>query len=191
MNSPEPAPADRIRLLRAHRTALSQNPIAYEADLDRLGGTLAPHLRRAGFRGAGTHVARPLAAEMVALLFEAQGRRPLFHVDSALPFCWNAPKDWSIAHIRYEWGHLRSRNQNEDAEEPENLVLCSARCNQHIQSSLDIHEVREWLHGSRLASRIDEVLARRAHLFSQPVWQDLKVRLAAVPARSGRRAQTA
>lgn len=168
-----------LSILRVHRNALSANPNAFEADLPRLSRTFVPHLKRCGYRRVGGQAARPLVAEVVERLFEAQGRRPLFHVEDVLPYCWNAPRFWSVDYIRYEWGHLRSRNQNHDAEHIENLALCSARCNQHIQTSMDIEEVRQWLAGSRIARRIDEVLARRAALFASPAWKDLCARLAA------------
>jgi len=166
-------------MLRAHRTSLATNPAAFEADLPRLPSTLVPHLRRCGYRRIGIRAARPLVEEVIERLFEAQGRRPLFHVDEALPYCWNAPKHWPRDHILYEWGHLRSRNQNEDAEQLDNLALCSARCNQHIQTSMDIGEVQAWLAGSRVAHRIDAVLASRAQLFGSIAWRDLCARLAA------------
>ncbi len=135
--------------------------------------TLVPHLTRFGYR----RVARPLIAEIVEHLFNAQDRRPLFFIDTDLPYCWNAPKFWVHDYIKYEWGHLRSRNQNLDADHLENLALCSARCNQHIQTSMDIAEVRDWLDGSRIARRIDAVLARRAELIQSPAWTDLVARL--------------
>lgn len=175
--------AATTRTLREHRVALAENPLAYERDLDRLSRSILPHLKRCGLRGVGSDEPHPLVHEVVALLFEAQGRRPLFHVEARLPFCWNAPKDWNLDHVRYEWGHLRSRNQNEDADQLENLALCSARCNQHIQTSMDIAEVRDWLAGSRVAARIDEVLVNRERLFGSTRWQGLRAQLGALSAR--------
>lgn len=134
--------------LREHRAALAANPNAYEADLPRTYETLARKLSEFGYR----RVPRPLVVEIVEALFSAQGRRPLFHIEGDLPYCWNAPKDWGYDYIRYEWGHLNSRNQNADADFVENLGLSSARCNQHIQTSMDIAEVRRWLDGSRSTS---------------------------------------
>ena len=78
-----------------------------------------------------------------------------------LPFCWNSPKDWDKDYIRYEWGHLRSRNLNGDAHQIENICLQSARCNQHVQTSMDIAEVLVWLSGSAIAARVQTVLERR------------------------------
>jgi hypothetical protein len=94
-------------------------------------------------------------------------------VDGDLPYCWNAPKDWDKDYIRYEWGHLSSRNQNEGAHHIENLCLQSARCNQHIQTSMDIGEVLFWLEGSRVAERARVVLERRQQFFSSDGWKDL------------------
>jgi hypothetical protein len=163
--------------LRHHRERLAQNPEAFEKDMGRLERTLSTHLKSCGYRRAGTETAKPVRVAMVEAIFDAQGRRPLFHVDGGLPYCWNAPKDWSKDYLRYEWGHLMSKNQNEDAHNITNLALLSARCNQHIQSSMNIDEVREWLDGSRLAARIDEVLASRVQLFRSARWRQLVSRL--------------
>jgi hypothetical protein len=157
--------------------ALAANPNAYDADLTRVCKTLVPHLKRCGYRRVGSKDAQFLVRDIVENIFGAQDRRPLFHVDAHLPYCWNAPGGWKYNYIRYEWGHLRSRNQNEDAEHIENLALCSARCNQHIQTSMDIDEVRDWLAGSRVAGRIDDVLTRRAQLTQSQPWVDLCERL--------------
>lgn len=161
--------------LREHRSALAANPRAFDHDLPRVCKTLTRHLRRFGYR----RISQPIILEIVSQIFDAQNRRPLFYIEAPLPYCWNAPGAWKYDYIRYEWGHLRSRNQNTDADQLENLALCSARCNQHIQTSMDIAEVREWLDGSRISRRIDEVLAQRAQLIQSPVWQELCGRLSA------------
>ena len=85
--------------------------------------------------------------------------------------------DWDKNYIRYQWGHLRSRNQNELAHEITNLCLQSARCNQHIQTSMDISEVESWLSGSAVAKRIADVLAARQALFAGARWTDILTRL--------------
>jgi hypothetical protein len=122
-------------------------------------------------------VTRPRCASVVDLfvdvIFDAQFRLPFFYVDSPLPYCWNAPKDWDKSYIRYEWGHLHSRNQNEDAHHIQNLCLQSARCNQHVQTSMDIDEVLAWLDGSQVAARVRRVLERRRELFESDDWRNL------------------
>ena len=94
-----------------------------------------------------------LIAQYVGLIFDTQDKLPFFHVAGPLPYCWNSPKDWDKDYIRYEWGHLRSRNQNDSPDKITNLCLQSARCNQHIQTAMDIDEVLIWLDGSAVAKR--------------------------------------
>jgi hypothetical protein len=165
--------------LRAHRLELSQNLEAYEQDLGRAKKTVIEHLRKCGYVLLKSNRPNATTDAFVDAMFDAQDRRPFFHVDSDLPFCWNAPADWQYPYIRYQWGHLRSRNQNEDAHEPTNLCLMSARCNQHVQSALDILEVRDWLRGSPVAERIDQVLFKRRALFESTHWKSLLASLEA------------
>ena len=78
----------------------------------------------------------------------------MFHVEGTeLPLCWNAPKNWDLNYVKYEWGHLHSRDQNPvAAHRLENLALYSARCNQHIQTSMNTEELMTY--GGVLAQRI-------------------------------------
>jgi hypothetical protein len=168
----------RAETLRVHRMALAHNPRrTYEFDLERVRKTAVNRLKQCGFRRVTKRRCGPLVDRFVDLVFKTQDWRPFFHVEGPLPFCWNAPKDWHRDYVRYEWGHLRSQNQNEDSHQIENLCLQSARCNQHIQTSMDIEEVREWLHGSAVAARIDAVLERRRNLFQSAEWKALLAEL--------------
>ena len=166
-----------VRTLRMHREALAANPNAYTADLPRLRETAVGHLKRFGFSRVTRSRCPILVDEFVGAVFATQECRPFFHIDGALPYCWNSPKDWDKNYIRYEWGHLRSRNQNEDAHQIENICLQSARCNQHVQTSMDIAEVLAWLGGSSIAARIQSVLERRRHLFASDEWRRLLAEL--------------
>ncbi|OEE06368.1 hypothetical protein OC7_01995 [Vibrio cyclitrophicus ZF270] len=79
-------------------------------------------------------------------------------------------------YIKYEWGHLKSRNQNGDAAYcAQNLCLQSARCNQHIQSSMNVEELKEY--GGKLEQVISKNLDERASLFSSDKWQELLTEL--------------
>ena len=155
-----------VRTLNSHREALAKNPAAYTTDLPRVRETAVGHFKRSGFSRVTRSRCASLVDEFVEAIFETQERRPFFHVEGVLPFCWNAPKDWDKDYIRYEWGHLRSRNQNQDAHDIENICLQSARCNQHIQTSMDITEVLDWLRGSAIATRVQSVLEKREKLFA-------------------------
>ncbi len=158
-----------------HRRALSDNEEAYtheiqDKNIERLVKSLVPHLKKAGFSVTFRGSLGSLS-EIIKCLFVAQDHRPFFHVEGTeLPLCWNSPRDWDKDYIKYEWGHLRSRNQAQDkAHKLENLGLYSARCNQHIQTSMHIEELM--VYGGILAQRISNVLTARRKLFESNEWQ--------------------
>ena len=164
-----------------HRRALAANVDAYtfefrDDNIERLTKTLMPRLRKAGYK-ATMRKSLDTLSKVIKLLFEAQDNRPFFHVEGTeLPLCWNSPKDWDKNYIKYEWGHLRSQNQSpERAYELENLGLYSARCNQHIQTSMHIEELM--VYGGILAQRISNVLTARRKLFESREWKRLVARL--------------
>lgn len=163
--NPEP------RTLRRHREALAANPHAFTTDIPRAARTLISHIKDCGFPRATPRRCGHLATEIVEMIFESQERQPFFHVEGPLPFCWNRPQDWDKPFIRYEWGHLHSRNQSVGPAMLTDLCLQSARCNQHIQTSMDIEEVVEWLRGSPVEERVRRVLARREELFRGERWR--------------------
>jgi hypothetical protein len=166
---------DKIKLIE-HRQNLENNPNAYTQDLldDRLVGTMINHIRKEYNGIRFTNHKREILRKIVDLLFNAQDQRPFFHIEGTeLPLCWNRPGDWNCDYIKYEWGHLLSINQNPDNSKNiiENLGLYSARCNQHIQSSMNIQELM--IYGGILAQRISNVLTNRRKLFETDDWKDL------------------
>ncbi len=171
---------NRSRLID-HRRALANNSDAYSFELlpeniGRLVKTLTVHLKSAGYQVTYKESSDDLS-KIIELLFNAQDNRPFFHVEGTeLPLCWNSPKDWDKNYIKYEWGHLRSKNQSpEKAHQLENLGLYSARCNQHIQTSMHIEELM--VYGGILAQRISNVLTARRKLFETDEWKELIRRL--------------
>ena len=159
-----------------HRLIIEKNPEAYTQDLenDRLAKTLINHIKP-DFQGVRFNVEKTeLLMQCIRLIFATQDNRPFFHVEGTeLPLCWNRPGDWNINYIKYEWGHLLSRNQNPDNPNAiiENLGLYSARCNQHIQSSMNIQELM--VYGGLIAQRISNVLTKRRLLFASEVWNQI------------------
>lgn len=158
-----------------HRQVINNNPEAYETDLngDRLVKSIINHIRE-DFEGVRFDSKKKvILKEIVLLLFEAQEHRSFFHVEGTeLPLCWNRPADWDIDYIKYEWGHLLSQNQRpEKSSSIENIGLYSARCNQHIQSSMNIQELM--VYGGLLAQRISNVLTKRRILFVSEKWKEL------------------
>jgi hypothetical protein len=159
-----------------HRQTIENNPNAYLTDLndDRLVKTFKNHIKDdlKGIRF--TTDKKAIVKELILLIFETQDKRPFFHVEGTeLPLCWNRPADWGRNYIKYEWGHLFSRNQNPDKliNSIENLGLYSARCNQYIQSSMNIQELM--VYGGLIATRISNVLTKRKALFESDKWKNL------------------
>lgn len=166
--------------LLEHRTKLKNNPSAYSRDISRCYETVVKHLKDAGYKRITYLRAKDLVEKYVNLIFEAQGNKPFFHIESqeGLPFCWNSPSKggWDIDHIKYEWGHLSSRNQNGNAAFCiRNLCLQSARCNQHIQSSMNVKELLAY--DGKLRKIIESNLKQREELFKSARWLDLESEL--------------
>jgi hypothetical protein len=158
-----------------HRKIIEKNPFAYTKDLetDRLVDTFINHIRL-DFAGTKFNFEKKrILKKIINLIFETQDRRPFFHIEGTeLPLCWNKPGDWDCDYIKYEWGHLLSRNQNANVEKRiENLGLYSARCNQHIQSSMNIQELM--VYGGLISQRISNVLTKRRFLFESTEWKEL------------------
>lgn len=164
------------KTLLEHRQELKENKYAYIADIPRCFKTVVKHLKDAGFKRITLNRAPDEIQNFVVLIYKAQGIKPFFHIESedGLPFCWNSPYKggWGYDYIRLEWGHLNSINQNQEtAYHVENLCLQSARCNQHIQSSLNAHELKAY--GGKLEEVIDKNLESREKLFKSSKWREL------------------
>lgn len=159
--------------LLEHRQHLAANPSAYTQDIPRLYKTVVSHLKKCGYSRITQKRCPDLIKNYVDLIFQTQHNLPFFHIAGDLPYCWNSPGDWHFNYIRYQWGHLQSRNLNDTPDFPENLCLQSARCNLHVQTSMNIDEVIKWLDGSAVSKRAREVLKRRASLFQSEAWEEL------------------
>ena len=169
-----------MKTLLEHRKDLKANPQSYSTDIKRCYSTVVKHLKDAGYKRITLKRAPDTIKQFVDLIFSAQDVKPYFHIDSdmGLPFCWNAPSNggWDIDYIKYEWGHLKSRNQHgEDAHNVENLCLQSARCNQHIQSSMNVDELKDY--GGKLEEVINKNSLSRAQLFESTKWKNLLEKL--------------
>lgn len=165
---------NKITLLK-HRINIEENSEAYNQDMndDRLVNTLINHIRSNYINIRFDSKKKNILKDIIRLIFLTQDNRPFFHVEGTeLPLCWNRPKDWNINYIKYEWGHLLSKNQNHNSINNniiENLALHSARCNQHIQSSLTIQELM--VYGGLITTRISNVLTKRRLLFESNEWK--------------------
>lgn len=161
--------------LYEHREILAKNAETYTFDIykntERVIKSFIPHIKEAGFSNITFTKHFDLLKDIIYHLFEAQEFTPIFFIEGTeLPLCWNIPADWNIDYIKYEWGHIHSINQNKYiAYDIKNLGLYSARCNQHIQSSMDVQELM--IYGGILATRISNVLTKRRFLFNSEKWK--------------------
>jgi len=148
--------------LTEHRQNIAANPDAFIQDKERSIANWMNHCWK--YVRVNSTIkksqASPIMREMAELVWDAQNGMPLFQFSvksTGLPMSWNRPQDGELDYIRYEIGHVHPQLEG-GLSNPENLTFQSARCNQHIQSSLDIDEVMIYF------SNIDEVKDRMDNL---------------------------
>jgi hypothetical protein len=135
-------------------------------------------------------VREALRRDIVTSIFSTQDYKPFFWIEGTLPFCWNDPKDWGKDYIKYQWGHLNPRSGiTTGTGKVEDLCLMSARCNNHIQSSLPIADLQEYFRGSTTGLRIQQVLEKRTALFASRDWQRILSELDSCKAQKHFKAQ--
>lgn len=160
--------------LREHRENLTHiDPTL--AEISRLQKTIEPHIRACGYVVGKKGVPKRLKKIYINLILETQDYKPFFWIESDLPFCWNAPKNFDKKYIVYEWGHLLPRGDDDDnVHTLENLCLMSSRCNNQIQSGMPIKDLILPFRGSLVGNRIDYVLKKRTILFKSTEWRKTK-----------------
>ena len=161
--------------LNEHRTMLGANPSRFTEDKERAIQNWVKHAWESARRVTSLSKKQsvPILKDMALLVWEAQGGVPFFNFGEVeRPVCWNRPQDGMKNYIRYEIGHLNPRS-NGGGSEPENLCFQSARCNQHIQSSLPIDEVMGFYFetNEEVAGRLESL--KRLH--SSQRWVDLRI----------------
>ncbi len=164
--------------LQQHRAGL-KNIAPTPEETTRLAKRLGQIIDKSTYQYANYPSHQLVREDIVLALLETQNRKPFFWIRAKLPFCWNHVKDWNLDFIKYEWGHINPRNSAALANQDiiENLCLMSARCNNHIQSSLPMDEVRKLFGKSTAGERIDSVLKKRKALFKSRRWQSLITKL--------------
>lgn len=146
-----------------------------DEERDKLLKTLKTHIRET-YINFNYHKSECiiLASKFINFIFQSQDSKPMYYFENKeFPVCWNRPKYWNLDYIKYEWGHLISRNTNDrDIDILENLSLQSGRCNNQIQSVLNTEDLL--IYGGKLAERITKVLDNRKKLFNSKEWKDFK-----------------
>jgi len=164
--------------LTAHRINLNSNPNCFTQDKDRAINNWMKHCWKyvkihSNIKKSEADV---ILREMAELVFQAQDDKPLFQFDmksTGLPTSWNRPQDGDKDYIRYEVGHIHPQLEGGESN-PENLTFQSARCNQHIQSSLDIDEVMEYFQDNEVViQRMNSI----KELHNSSHWNYLKSQL--------------
>jgi hypothetical protein len=157
--------------LLEHREVLLSNPNRYTQDAERAIMQFAQSAyKNIGNQGSNKKKLIPLYQKLGQLVIEAQGYKPLYDYESDLPRAWNSPMKggWKLNYIKYEIGHLISVN-NGGSFKPENLSFQSARCNQHVQTSMNYNETTEYAYIEEVRNRVNNLFI----LHKSKEWLDI------------------
>jgi len=160
----------KITLLQ-HRENLLNNPNRFIQDKERAIGQFAEtSYKNYGRCGKNKKSVIQLLKQLGKLVFENQENTPIYEYQDDLPRSWNSPMKggWKLNYIKWEIGHLKSKNQG-GTNEPENLSFQSARCNQHIQTSMNYFETTEYKCKEEVKNRIDKLFI----LHKSKEWKDI------------------
>ena len=163
-----------INLLQ-HRENLSNNPNRFIHDKERAIKRFAEtSYKNYGRCGKKKKLVMPLLKQLGNLVFEKQENTPIYEYQDTLPRTWNSPMKggWNVNYIKWEIGHLKSINQG-GTNEPENLSFQSARCNQHIQTSMNYYETTEYQCKDEVKNRIDNLYT----LHKSKEWIDISEKI--------------
>jgi hypothetical protein len=160
----------QITLLQ-HRANLLHNPDRYIQDKNRAIKQFAETAYKFyGSCGKNKKLIIPLLEKLANLVFTNQDNKPIYEYQDELPRAWNSPMNggWSINYIKWEIGHLISLNQG-GTNNPANLSFQSARCNQHIQTSMNYFETTEYNCKEEVNNRISKLFI----LHNSTEWIDI------------------
>lgn len=159
------------KTLLQHRKNLLDNPNRYTQDKDRAIKQFAEiSYKSYGRCGPNKKLVISLVHKLGNLVFETQENLPIYEYQDTLPRAWNSPMNggWEKDYIKWEIGHLISINQG-GSNKPENLSFQSARCNQHIQTSLNYFETTEYICKEEVKNRIHNLFI----LHKSKEWKDI------------------
>ena len=157
--------------LLVHRNNLLNNQNRYIQDKERAIRQFAEvAYRHYGACGKNKKLLINLLEKLANLVFRNQGNIPIYEYQDTLPRAWNSPMNggWKLNYIKWEIGHLISLNQG-GSNNPENLSFQSARCNQHIQTSMNFYETTEYKCKEEVKNRIDNLFM----LHKSKEWRDI------------------
>tara|TARA_Y100000389_G_scaffold6221_1_gene5966 strand:- start:475 stop:1089 length:615 start_codon:yes stop_codon:yes gene_type:complete len=166
---------DEQKTLKQHRKDLKDNKEdRFTRDKERAIAQFAEtSYKHYGRCGKNKKLVIQLLKQLGKLVFENQKDTPLYeYTDDPddLPRSWNSPMKggWEVDYIKWEIGHLESQNQG-GTNKPENLSFQSARCNQHIQTSMNYSETTEYKYIKEVQNRVDNLFI----LHRSKEWMDI------------------
>ncbi len=162
---------EETKSLRNHRESIKSNANSFFEDKARAFDNMTKHIWdwvKIVNPNVKKNKIKNILLEIASMIFEAQGEKPLFQFGEEIT-AWNRPADWSYNYIRYEIGHKTPMNAG-GTSHPENLCFMSARCNQHIQSSLEMHNVIDWYfsNNTEVQNRINNL----EELYKSDIWKE-------------------
>jgi hypothetical protein len=101
-----------------------------ESEIDRLQQTLYVHLHKMNVSST-----KPGRIDFVKYLLDRQNNTCAFGKNVGGKYCWNSPSDSEKKYLKFQWGHIKPRCRNDETQTVKDLCLLCARCNNQIQTS--------------------------------------------------------
>ena len=124
-----------------------------ETEIERLQKSLSPHLRKMKVK-----LTKSMRIDFVKTVLATQNQTCAFGKNVGGIYCWNEPKENYInsvykekTYIKLQWGHIKPRCRK-DTQTKKDLFLLCARCNNQIQTSRHLHQLK-----AELISKIENI----------------------------------
>jgi hypothetical protein len=124
-----------------------------ETEVERLQKTLSNHVRKMSIQ-----MKKPARIEFVQALLDKQNNTCAFGKNVGGMYCWNEPKEnydsdvyKEKTYLKLQWGHIKPRCRKEE-QTPNDLCLLCARCNNQIQTSRHLYQIK-----AELLSKIEHI----------------------------------
>ena len=117
-----------------------------DTETDRLQERLSEHLRNMSVR-----MTKPTRVEFVTKLLERQNGTCALGSNVGGMYCWNEPQYAEKPYLKLQWGHIKPRCRKEE-QTPNDLFLVCARCNNQIQTSRHLQQLK-----AELLSKLEHI----------------------------------
>ena len=137
-----------------------------ETEVERLQGTLYNH-----FTKMKVKMTKPDRVKFVNALLIKQNQTCAFGKNVCGIYCWNEPKEnyvdsvyTELTYLKLQWGHIKPRCRKEEQTADDLCLLC-ARCNNQIQTSRHLQQLKEELISK--IEHIDAMISSRKTSFTE------------------------